>query len=115
MSSALNATSPAPANRSRPNTTMARRLRQKATRVLNTARPAVLRVARSVARWSLEQVAQEDSSLGHCEFVGFESGQYLVPSLALEAESERALGEVPLIGGYPGNHRTIAFAYDGSG
>src|SRR6516165_6093917 len=115
MLSALKATTPAPANSSRPNTTMARRLRQKATRVLNTARTAEVPVARSVARRSLEQVAEEDSSLGYRELVGLESRQYLVSSLTLEAECECALGEVLLIGRDPDNHRAIALAYYGCG
>src|ERR1700758_3077198 len=101
MLSSLKATSPAPANSSRPNTTMARRIRQKATRELNTERGCDLLRKRSVARRCFEQVAEEDSTLGHRELVGLQSRQHLITTLALEAERERALGEVPSIGRDP--------------
>src|SRR5215469_16101892 len=97
MLSALKARSPAPANSSRPNTTMARRLRQKATRVLNTDARGWTCGPPSVARRSLEHVAQEDPPFGHRELVGLESREHLISTLALQSERQWAFRKVASI------------------
>src|SRR5579863_1601915 len=109
MFSSRNATSPAPANSSRPNTTMARRPRQKATRDLNTG------VAALVARRGFQHIAEKHAALGHDQLARLQTIKHRVVSLAFRTELQMPLAEMASIGGDPGDHRAIAPAHGGRG
>src|SRR5215469_466338 len=111
MFSSRKATSPAAAKSSSPNTTTARRLRQKATSDLNTAQG----LESSVARRGFEQVAQEYPTFCHHQFAGLKTLENLITSLALQAESERPHVEMSSISGNPRDHRAVALAHGGGG
>src|ERR1700683_5546528 len=110
MLSCRKAATPAPMNSNRPNTTTARRLRQKAISSLNIAEcPAF---AALIARRCFEQVAQEHAAICDQKFARPQAREYLIASVCLQAQFYRALQEVMAIGGNPGDHGAVPLAYE---
>src|SRR5580704_6180048 len=110
MLSCRKAVTPAPMNSNRPNTTTARRLRQKAISSLNIAEcPAF---AALIAGRCFEQVAQEYPAICDQKFSRPQALDYLIASVCLQAQCYRALQEVMTIGGNPGDHGAVPLAYE---
>src|SRR5579863_7626408 len=103
MSSCSNATIPAATNSSKPNTTIARRLRQKATRALNIARGGRLALT-LVAGRRVQHVAEKNAARGHGQFAALQTGEDLIVAIAQLPERQRSLHKATPIGGHPDDH-----------
>src|SRR5580700_3067477 len=113
----LKATSPAPTNKSKPTTTIGLRLKQNATRDLNTAcRLLWSDGAFDLIRWrSLQHIAEEYSAVRNGQFSLMQTVKNLDLPGAPQSGPNNSLHETVTIGCHPDGQSTVRFAHHAIG